>query len=212
MVDKDKKDYITKVQKTNKYRYNHLNIRESPLYKLMVREFLPSILSRNHYLEMSFARIIRDNEIDLDSIQVVINEINEVQRKEIQVDPDYIEDEEPFNSETVNSFCIGSKVDLVYPLLEEVPEIYEDYIDDERYNQLNSYSKKAIEQLKISDIKKPENYLELKNLIRNLVDENSRASVFYTIKLLLYEEWDYYDRNRIIQQLLNKTRRRDKNG
>lgn len=205
----ENKYILKKAQSTNKHRYNNLNIRECPLYHLLVSKMLPSTLSRNHYLEQSFARILKDNDININEITKVIQEMDAVQGKNLQIDPDYLEDEGCFNSEAVNSYCIGSKVDLVYELLEDVPIVQRNIIDDNRYTTLNNYSWMTIVKLAIDGIKKPETYLELKETIRRLCDQYDKTTVFFTIKSLYKEEWEYYDRNKIIQQILNKTRRRE---
>lgn len=173
LPNKKSKEIHQRAITTNIHRYNYLNIGEAPIVKLLLSKMLPSILSRNHYLENSLARLIRDNNISLNQIQDLISEIDGVQNKTIQIDPDYLDDEEPFNSEMVNSYCYGSKIDLVYPLLEEVPEVSENYIDENRYTSLNSYSWQTVDKMAIKqdlNLKSPNSYLELKILIRKLVD------------------------------------------
>jgi len=192
---------------TQNYRYNHLNIHECPLYKLLISQRLPSILSRNHYLEQSFARILRDNNIDIKDIQELVARMDLTQGKTMQVDPAYLNDESPFNSESVNHYCIESKIDIIYPLLEDVPKVQEGFISDSHYNNLNSYSKETMEKIGVK-IDKPINYMELKRTIRNLCDKYPKVTVFFTLKMVYQSEWDYYDRNKIILQLLNKTRTR----
>jgi len=201
---------LRKVSRSSRHRYNPLNLRESPVYKLMVSQYLPSILSRNHYLEQSFARLLRDNEIQLSEVQTIIQEMDVAQRKNVQVDPDYLDDDQVFNSEMINSYCIGCKVDLVYPLLEDVPEVKGELITDERYILLNGYSQQTIDKMCIEHNKEtPDSYLELKGLIRKFVDAgHNRTAIFFTIKNMLKEDWDYYARNKIVVQILNKTRRR----
>lgn len=213
ILNKEQKSTHIIAKTTNKYRYNHLNIGESPIAKLLLSAFLPSILSRNHYLEQSFARLLRDNKINIHQISDLIEKMNYVQRKNLQVDPDYLGDDMPFNPEAVNTYCIGSKVDLVYPLLDEYPQVKEDFIDDNRYENLANMSEKTTLQLgkPITDtLKKPRDYIELKMLVRNLVDKYPKSNVFFALKVLYLDEWDYYHKNRIFQQLLNKTRK--KNG
>jgi len=205
----ESKKQLNKAELTSNNRYNHLNISECPLYKLLTWKLLPSILSRNHYLEQSFARILRDNNIKIEDIRKEIQEINKIQEKEVQVDPDYLDGDEIFNSETVNSYCIGSKIDLVYPLLEDVPLVQKNIIDNQRYKILNDYSWITVEKLAIHDIMIPKSYLELKDRIRKLCDKYDKTTVFFTCKLMLKENWAYYDRNKIIQQLLNKVRKRE---
>ena len=207
ILNKQAKKQLSIAVKTARHRYNYLNIRECPLYKLMVNGLLPSILSRNHYLESSFARIIRDNSIDINQIQDVINEMSAVQLKDLQVDPDYLDDEEIFNSETVNNFCVTSKIDLVYPILEGVPEVRDGHISLEHYENLNSYSGQTI-ILNATTIERPSSYFELKKTIRDLVDRLDRTTVFFTIKQAYLSDWEYYDKNKVILQILNKTRRR----
>ncbi len=204
--------YVRTIKKTaersRKYRYNRLNIRECPLVQLLLSGYLPSNLSRNHYLEQSLARIFADNGMKPDDVPDLISEIDTTQRKEIQSDPDYLDGDEPFNSEMVNSYCIACSLPLYYQLLEDVPEVTDNFINDKRYESLNSYSEGTIKKMIISDVEKPQNYMKLKTLIRNLVDSYDKTSVFFTIKNLYLDEWAYYDKNRIVQQLLNKTRRR----
>ena len=209
-LNKQEKKQLKRTEKSRFHRYNHLNIRESPLYKLLVSEFLPSIVSRNHYLEQSFARLLKDNEIKLSEITEVIREIDAVQRKAIQVDPDYLYGDEPFNSEMVNSYCIASKIPLIYDLLEEIPTITKEYMAEARYLNLNEFTLTTASRYAIPNVKMPNNYIELKNLIRNLIDKNNpRSEIFFTLKILLLKDWDYYHEQRIILKLLNKTRRQN---
>lgn len=209
ILKRAEKKQLKIIEKSRIHRYNRYNIVDSPLYKLLVSGILPSILSRNHYLESSFARLLRDNNISPEDITEEVDQINAVQGKEVQIDPEYLADEEPFNSETVNSYCIACNVDLVYPLLEEIPDISREYITEDHYNLLNSYSDITINKMALQVVK-PETYLGLKNLIRSLVDNNNdRTTIFFTLKKLYSEEWMYYDKNKIILQLLNKTRKRE---
>ena len=206
-------DSIIRTAKVSRnYRYNVSNIRDCPLIKLLLSGMLPSILSRNHYLEQSLARILRDNNLNPEDIQDILDEIDEVQGKSIQVEPGYLEGDEPFNPETVNTFCVASKIDLVYPILEDVPEINHlgDYIDDERYLKLDSYSDTTVNAMRIVDFTiSPKDYIQLKLMIRNLVDKGySRSEIFFTLKHYYKDDWEYYTKNRIVQQLLNKTRKR----
>ena len=209
LLSKDIKKVQEKHFHNNMHRYNHLNIRESPLFKLLTSELLPSTLSRNHYLEQSFALLLRENEINPMDIQTVITEMDITQNKSVQVDPDYLDDDLIFNSEMVNNYCIECKVDLVYPLLENIPVITDDFMCDNHYEQLNKYTKYTIKEMRIKEgVEKPQTYFKLKQCIRNLVDKDySRSSIFFTLKYLYEIEWEYYHRNRVIQQLLNKTRK-----
>jgi len=210
-LNKKARTIIKAAKITSNHRYNLLNIRECPLFKLMVNQYLPSILSRNHYLEQSYARILRDNEICVDDVADLIDEMSEIQNKTVQVDPDYLGDDDPFNSEMVNSYCIACKIDLVYPLLEEYPVVQENIIDDERYANLNSYSDVTIQKLipKDCNLENIDSYLELKKVMRNLVDEYDKTTVFFIIKNHLKKDWEYYDKNKIIQQLINKMRKQE---
>ena len=214
LISKESQEYkAIKVQSKN-HRYNALNISESPLAKLMVSRLLPSTLSRNHFLEQSFARLLRDNEIAEDEVTQLISKMDMAQQKVVQVDPDYLDDSEPFNPETVNSYCYKCKVDFVYEIMEDVPDITEGYIYESHYDNLNSYGEKTIEAMKLENLnlKVPNSYFELKSLIRNLVDQFDRADVFFTLKNLLKEDWEFLDRTKLIQKLLNKTRRQKDEG
>jgi hypothetical protein len=197
-------------KRSRKYRYNHLNIRECPLVQLLLSGYLPSNLSRNHYLEQSFAKILADNGMCPDDIPELISEIDIIQRKAIQVDPEYLDSDEPFNSEMVNSYCIACKIDLYYPILEDIPEVADNLISEKKYDTWNKYSETTINLSAKKDYTKPRDYMELKKLIRDLVDKYDKMSAFFTIKKLYLDEWDYYHRNKIIFQLLNKTRKRIK--
>lgn len=211
LYNKDNSKLLKTAEISSKYRYNTTNLRSCPLVKLLLSGMLPSILSRNHYLEQSLARILRDNQISVDQISDLINEIDSIQGKSIQVDPDYLDGDEPFNSESINSYCIGCKIDLVYPILEEIPDVTEDLIDASRYKALNNYSWQTVENVAVVIKDKPRDYLALKALIRNLSDIYTKADIFFAVKLLYRNEWDYMDRNKVIQQILNKTRPRISN-
>jgi hypothetical protein len=191
---------------SSRYRCNHLNIADTPLVKLLLSQLLPSTLSRNHFLERSMARLLRDNEISLYQIDNLVQKINAVQQKSIQVDPDYLDDEEAFNPEMVNSYCVGCRIDLVYPVLDGIPDVKDDYLDDSRYRQLNSLSPSTIQKMAAVYANEMD-YIRLKSWVRELVNKYSKAECFYILKCHLINKWEYYDRNRIVQQLLNKTRR-----
>lgn len=210
--NKSNESIIKTASKSRLYRYNLSNLRDCPLVKLLLSRLLPSVLSRNHYLEQSLARILRDNNINLVDIQDLINEMDEVQEKTLQVDPDYLDNEEPFNSEMVNTYCIASKIDLVYPILGEIPNVSntKDFIDDARYEKLNNYSDTTINAMRLQQYQdKAKNYIQLKSLIRQLIDKQyTRSVIFFTVKYLYKDDWAYYHKNRIILQLLNKTRMR----
>ena len=154
-------------------------------------------MKRNSKLDVqNIIHSIEKGVIDRSSLKILLIEIR-----------DYLPEDSVFNSEMINHYCIESEIDLVYPLLEIIPEITEDYISEEKYKILDSYSDATIKSMTIHNIIKPQNYISLKNAIRNLVDlGHSRSSIFFTMKYLYYEKWEYYNKNRIILQLLNKTR------
>jgi len=207
ILNKDGKKFKKiKIQSKN-HRYNALNVKECPLYKLLISELLPSTLSRNHYLEQSFSRILRDNDITIDEVDDLVAQMDLVQQKTVQVDPDYLDDEEIFNSETINNYCYTCKVDLVYPILEETYDITDGYISNSHYQNLNNYSDATVEMMAVDiALEKPKSYFNLKTLIRQLIDKHERSSVFFTLKKLLKDDWEYLHKNRVIQQLMNKTR------
>lgn len=209
VLNKELRKVKEKAILSSKYRCNHLSLSETPLVKLLLSGLLPSTLSRNHYLERSLARLLRDNNIEMSQIGQLISQIDMVQHKAIQCDPDYLDDDECFNPEMVNSYCIGCKIDLVYPILDDVPTVTEGFITEEHYNTLNNYSWKTVESMGSTNTAKDwaKNYVGVKNLIRQLSDNHSKSSIFFSIKLLLRDEWDYWHRNRIVLQLLNKTRK-----
>jgi hypothetical protein len=214
VINKEAKEVLRRAILTSGHRYNALNIVESPLCQLLLSQHLPSTLSRNHYLEQSLAKLLRDNGLSPDDIPELIHKINVVQSKEIQVDPDYLADEDYFNPETVNAYCIGCMIPLVYELMPEIPEIPEAYSSEQAEN-LDKYSFSTIEKMSINGdfkIKKPYSYFDLKMLIRNLVDRYDRASVFFTMKKLLYNDWSYFSKNGIIIKILNKTRKKDESS
>ena len=214
ILNKEARKVQEKASQTSKYRCNHLNIGETPLVKLLLSGLLPSTLSRNHFLERSMARLLRDNNISIDDISHLISDIDAVQHKAIQVDPDYLDDEELFNPEMVNSYCIACKVDLVYPILDDVPEVTGiDYISEEQYLVADTYSTGTLEEMAINNADKnwTKDYMCIKRIIRQLSFTCSKSQIFFTIKLLLKDEWEYWHRNRIILQLLNKTRRMNGN-
>jgi len=209
LLSRDSKKVQEKHFLNNSHRYNHLNISESPLFKLLTSKLLPSTLSRNHYLEQSFALLLKENNIRPEQISNLIAKIDAVQNKNVQVDPDYLDDDLTFNSEMVNNYCIECGIDLVYPLLETVPVVTEDFISEEHYQRLNNYSWLTLKKMMIKEVfDRPMNYMKLKQLIRNLIDEGySRSEIFFTLKNQYQKKWDYYDKNRIVLQLLNKTRK-----
>jgi len=208
---KAKKYKEIKIQSKN-YRYNTLNLIECPLFKLMTSRLLPSTLSRNHYLEQSFARILRDNNIGLDEVTCIIDQMSMVQQKSVQVDPDYLDDDEPFNAETINAYCFGCHIDLVYPIMEDIPNITEGFQNEKSYEGLNTITQKSVWILSedLSNVK-INSYFELKTLIRNLIDKYPRSTVLFSLKRRLWNDWDYYNRNKIIIQIMNKTRKVIKN-
>lgn len=210
LLNQEARKYKEIKSQSKNHRYNALNLRESPICQLLLSRLLPSTLSRNHFLEQSLARLLRDNDITEDSISELVAEIDAVQQKTIQVDPDYLDDNEPFNAETINSYCYTCKIDFIYPIMEDVPKITDGYISISHYDNLNSYSEETLKTMSIKDFNSeiPNSYFELKSLIRNLVDKYDRASVFFTLKLLLKDDWKFLGRTRLIQKIMNKTRKR----
>jgi len=210
LLNKEARQYKEIKSQSKHNRYNYLNIRESPLIKLLLSGLLPSTLSRNHYLEQSLAKLLRDNDIQLFQINDLVAEMDTIQQKSIQCDPDYLDDDSIFNPETVNAYCYACKIPFVYPIMGDIPDIVEGYITMQHYGSLNSYSDTTLNEMALDiELKMPTTYFELKTLIRNLVDKYDRASVFFTLKKLLFLEWKYYDKTRIIQKILNKTRRQN---
>ncbi len=207
LIEKTLKKDLKIAKLTRNFRYNHLNIHECPLYQLLISQKLPSILSRNHYLEQSFARILKDNHIDSKDIAPLIFKMSQVQCKTIQVEPLYLSDDEQFNSESVNHYCVESHIDLIYPILEDVPTVQEGFISEQHYDTLNSYSRDTMEKIGFK-IARPQNYMSLKKEIRLMCDKFPKLTVFFTMKMAYLSDWEYYDKNRIILQLLNKTRAR----
>ena len=199
-----------KLDRSKNYRYNLQTIEKCPLIQLFLSRNLPSIVSRNHYLEQSLARILRDNDINLINIQPLLDKINIIQNKTIQCDPDYLGDDTPFNSETINAYCYLSNIDFVYPVLEEVPIIQdkEEFIDDLRFARWESMSDDTVNRMGM-DLEIKDDYIELKNRIRSMVDNNvSKSMIFFALKKSLKNKWPYLVKNRIVLDLLNKTRKR----
>ena len=211
LINKESQELKQIKVRSKNHRYNALNIRESPLYKLLTSQLLPSTLSRNHFLEQSFARLLRDNDITIDDVEDVVYEIDEVQQKTVQVDPDYLDDFEIFNPETINSYCFACRLPFVYKIMEDIQVIADGFISEEHYKNLNSYSEKTVLSMAVKDwieYKVPDSYFKLKTLIRNLVDKYERATVFFTLKALFKDDWEYFDNTKLIQTIMNKTRRR----
>lgn len=210
LLSKEKKEYVKKKELTKRYRYTAETLHNAPIYQLLISKLLPSTYSRNHYLEQSFARLLRDNDISPYHIGDLIEKMDLVQQKNVQIDPDYLDGDESFNPETVNSYCVNSKVDLVYPLLDDIPVITEGFINDEQYNIWNEYSIISVrcQRLEKYDNYKPKDYLELKEFIRKMIDDgNERVNVFFTCKYMYKLDWDFYNKNKVILQIMNKTRK-----
>lgn len=192
------------------HRYNKLNIRDSPIYQLLISQMLPSTLSRNHYLEQSFAYLLRDNDIHPLDIPDVIYEIDNVQNKSIQVDPDYLEDDKVFNPEMINTFCFACKLPFVYDVLEDTPEVQENDIVNPFWDKISFSSIGSLfkmQSTRMESFKKPNDYIELKSFIRQIIDRDiNRQTVFFICKCLYQKEWDYYKEP--IIKIMNKTRRR----
>ena len=212
LLDKESQVFRKVKAKSSNNRFNALTIQESPLYKLMVSRLLPSTLSRNHYLEQSFARLLRDNDISLNEINELISTIDIVQMKNVQVDPDYLDGEDIFNPETINTYCYACKIEFVYPIMEDTQAITDGFITEKHFNSLNTYSDTTVEKMVAAGFFTPEgfdgSYFSLKSLIRNLIDKHERSTVFFTLKYLLKDDWEYLYSNKIIQQIMNKTRQR----
>jgi len=209
LLNLESRKYKEIKSQTSHNRYNYLNIGDSPLSKLLTSGLLPSTLSRNHYLEQGFARLLRDNDIKIHEIPKLIAEMDNAQQKPVQVDPDYLDDEGHFNPEMINAYCYACRLMFVYPIMEDSLDINDGYITVKHSESLNAYSWQTVEVM-TADIKltKPKSYFELKTLVRKLVDEYERSVVFFTIKNLLKDEWKYYGTTRLIQKIMNKTRRR----
>ena len=181
------------------HRYNHLNISDSPLYQLLISQQLPSTLSRNHYLEQSFARLLRDNNISIDQVGDLISNIDSIQNKTVQVDPEYLDDDKPFNPEMVNTYCFACKIPFIYPVLEDIPEVKEKI--DPNWDEISYETMKKL----MTGIIKPPDYIKLKALIRTMLDNDiSRQILFFGLKFVYLKEWSYY--KSIIISLINKSR------
>jgi len=201
-----KKEVLKRQSLSAKHRYNHLNIRDSPLVQLLLSQKLPSTLSRNHYLEQSLARLIRDNGIALSDIQHLIGDIDQVQQKSIQIDPSYLEDDSIFNPEVINAYCYACGIDFVYDVMEDVPVISEEYMLLDSYLSINGLSLMTAKVFLIRQVNAT-SYFELKSLIRTLVDEgHCRADIIITLRLCL-KNWDYIHKNRIAFKIINRTRK-----
>jgi len=210
LLNKKSKEDLKSKSLSKHHRYNAINIRESPIYQLMVSKLLPSTLSRNHYLEQSFARLLRDNDLTVEEVSDAIGEVDVIQQKTIQVDPDYLGDKDTFNAETINAYCYGCRINFIYDIMEDVPPISDGFISESHYNNLNTYSDITVKTMLIKNLllTMPNSYFDLKVLIRNLVDKYERYLVFFTLKNMFMDEWEYFDKNKIILRMLNKTRRR----
>jgi hypothetical protein len=189
---------------TAKFRHTAADIHLSPLYQLLTTPNLPSTLSRNHYLEQSFARLLRDNNINILDITHLIDKMSDAQMKQVQVDPDYLGDDEPFNPETVISYCVACRIKPIYPILHDIPLVTENLLDTKKIETLEEYSSKAIECVKINFKLKDTYYQTLKSQIRILSETYPKTEIYLSFKEVLHEEWEYF--KVIIKDILNKTR------
>ena len=55
----------------------------------------------------------------------------------------------------------------------EIPTITKEYMPETRYLNLNEFTLTTASRYAIPNVKMPNNYIELKNLIRNLIDKNN---------------------------------------
>ena len=198
-----------RIKQSKNHRYTTETIRTCPLVQLLLSKLLPSTLSRNHYLEQSMARLLRQNLIDINLIQDLIQEIDLVQQKNIQVDPDYLVDNDNFNPDTINTYCIACDLPLIYKIEEDINIVWDEYISIEKFRIWKNLSKSTTDKYSevIAGNLDGNNLTELKKLIRHLIDTTSRLNTFCTLKKNL-KNWNYLNKNDIIRTLINKTRKR----
>jgi len=120
--------------------YTPEDLRTSPIAQLLLMENLPSG-SRNHYLEFQFALLMRDNNIMPEQVQGLIDDINSIQGKKINVDPQYLKEGEHFNQDVVNAWCINNLMAPVYPVLER--KIRARYFDDRFFDYVEHDGEKS---------------------------------------------------------------------
>jgi len=119
-VKKYKKNNNIKIDLQHQYTKD--TIKYCPLAKLLLIKQESG--NRNHYLEMQFALLLKENGILPDDIPELISEINGVQGKGIQVSADYLPDDARFNPEIVNRWCVMNLIKPTYiPLYADKPEI-----------------------------------------------------------------------------------------
>jgi hypothetical protein len=177
------------------------NLWEEPVVKLLLSRKLPSTLSRNHYLEFQLSRLIRDSGIQMDDIRDLEMEINRVQEKNCSIDPKYLKDLAPFTPEVVNAWCYGNKIDLVYPVKMEKIVVDKCVLTDADVEYLETQEDKT-------GIEFPQNttYGDIKAIIYRLCQTHSRMQVYLMLKNNFKSDWEYWKRNKLAQQLLNKTK------
>ena len=152
--------------------YTPENIKKSAIAQLLLLKMHPQG-DRNHYLELQFALLLRDNNIHPDQIQELILEINATQGKSVQVDPTYLAEDAMFNPNIINLWCMKNLMQPVYPLYKKdnskqimAVEWVEGDIDDIKDYDKNNIMK-AIKQL-TDDI--------------NIIDENGKKKSYPTKK------------------------------
>jgi len=210
MLNTRQKLMIKKLEVSKNHRYSADTLINAPLVQLLLSGLLPSTLSRNHYLEQNLARLLRDNNITIYEIETLISDIDMKQEKTIQIDPSYLEeDDEPFNPESINTYCYACHINFIYPILEDVTKVPEDlFITKEQSDILDVISDVSIDILTKQFIyKKSKDYFSLKMLIRNMIDKENRNYVFLYLKKLFKDDWAYH--KPIVLGLLNKTRKKN---
>lgn len=207
LIDPAFKSEIIISKNISKHRYTKYDLEQAPIVQLLLSKRLPSTLSRNHYLEQSLAKLIHQNQINIEDISELIDRINLIQQKTIQIESAYLADDNTFNPEMVNSYCYGCELPFVYEVMEEYPINESEYLTKEYLEILNNYSDVVINKFAIDLDKKEYTYMELKFLIRELINKNPRATVIITLKKNL-SNWEYLYKNDIIRNIINKVRKK----
>lgn len=94
-------------------------LRNEPLTKLLLTPKLPSG-NRNHYLELQFALLLRDNGFDLNSPEIIklVSEIETAQGQAPQLSFQYLDSNTTFSPAVVNKWC---EINMWPPAYEVLP-------------------------------------------------------------------------------------------
>lgn len=184
------------------HRYTATTLYTAPIVQLLLSRKLPEG-GRNHYLELQLALLMRQNKIAETDCINLINEIDIIQQKNINIRPEYLNPESTFNTETVNTWCINNGIMPIYEIMLEKPLLQEnERVTNEQFDEWDSCS--WLSSASLEDF----NYQNIKEEIkknREISSLLSKQEIYLRLKKSSKEHktnWEFW--KEIVRILLNK--------